>query len=408
MWEGKLSEHVFKDDGVETFLEERASDPKLVLPTHLVRLNGKSPAPQETILNIYDGTWREDFATNRAFDRLWTEILRLRSSMSRDLARGHYTHIVLLSMGWNTQQDETILNARDIIRESRLAAKAEGIRFEPLVVTVSWHSFWDLGLLGKSLGSFPGRFSLKDKGNDADEIAQTWIQHVLREVLVPLKHRYNVPLVMIGHSLGGRLVTTAAASGWTVDAKSSAADIDLVLALEGAFPVLRFTEAHLGVPFAKTNRSKRLVFDNYNNGARAFVCTGSAKDESCKLSPITGLFTDGSPYALNPTGLDELESKAHFQRGGRLEPSNLKRAAALLPARDPKRPGVIVDATAFIDSKAPSEKTPSGRDVAKLSKDQHDNKADVTQRVGKVSPHSDIYDAEVGQFIAGCIKRYAR
>lgn len=134
--------------------------------------------------------------------------------------------------------------------------------FRPLFVGVSWPSglrfgsvWWLIGDLRKSLSYIP-------KAKDADEIGVVWANRVLWDILVPLKKTKKIPLILIGHSLGARIVTGAVFSRGIFDVSVGKGqpeiswdndyDIDLVIGLQGAFSVNRFIpgEGKEGSPYS--------------------------------------------------------------------------------------------------------------------------------------------------------------
>lgn len=62
------------------------------------------------------------------------------------LRREPFTHIFVIVMGWNTDQEAAVKNYNEITNNLRAASRAErGKRFRPLVIGISWPSQWALG-----------------------------------------------------------------------------------------------------------------------------------------------------------------------------------------------------------------------------------------------------------------------
>jgi len=128
--------------------------------------------------------------------------------VAHDLRSDGYTHVLVLVMGWNTAQDEAIRNFNDMVGNLVEAAK-EGpgspqTAFRPLLIGISWPSYWYHSLING--------FSYLNKANDADELGISWINLLVNRELPRAmeKAHVKVPVVMIGHSFGARVVTRVA------------------------------------------------------------------------------------------------------------------------------------------------------------------------------------------------------
>jgi hypothetical protein len=211
------------------------------------------------IYNIYEST---EYKT--AFKRGFEALDTLRSRLSEKLLStngkppkdkrdnttskpGAYSHILVYCMGWNTDQQESIRNYNSLMGFLAQAAEQHGddSTFRPLVIGLSWPSEW----------SFLKGLSYLTKAGDADETGLVWGSYLLKKVLKPLKVEYGLPLVVVGHSFGVRVLTRAVASNpdWVKGADrgepyvdESASDtlkeIDLFVGLQGAVSANRFVE----------------------------------------------------------------------------------------------------------------------------------------------------------------------
>lgn len=202
---------------------------------------------------------------------------------------GH-THIFLYSMGWNTDQQESLRNYNSLL--SLLIKGYKGEKpFRPLFIGISWPSEWRW----KYFGDFVRLLSYGNKADDADEVGMFWVNIILRDILVPMKKTKNIPLILIGHSFGARVVTRAVFSNGLanikIDNKSAEPltdDIDLVIGLQGAFSINRFIpeESKEGSPYSE--------FSRY---AKKFVFTWSEHDFANPMSRwITGAENVGGIY----------------------------------------------------------------------------------------------------------------
>lgn len=181
---------------------------------------------------------------------------RMDSNKSASLSNGQgYTHFMVYCMGWNTDQQESIRNYNSLMGFLHAAARedstsrswkdANGVSrskpFRPLVIGLSWPSEW----------GFLKPLSYLAKAGDADETGLVWGSYLLKNVLKPLKEKYDLPLVLVGHSFGARVLSRAVASQpeWikgvpspakAVAMDSNNKDIDLFVGLQGAVSANRF------------------------------------------------------------------------------------------------------------------------------------------------------------------------
>jgi hypothetical protein len=253
--------------------------------------NGR-PAAEEApfidermLYSVYDD--RRDPARAYPFYRMGRDegLARLRSAIAARFEAAHPpTHLLVLAVGWRMHQRESIESFNSLVGQMIRERPAER-PFRPLVVGITWSSAWGVDSVAK--------LAYTAKANDADEIGATWGELLLRETLVPLKRRHGVPLVLVGHSLGARLLTRAAVgypSPWrhAVDGAGRplrrADDVDLVVSLEGAYSVRRFTtDGYEGSPYA-----------GFRDHARKFVCVWSRHDSGSSV-PTRALGLLGYP-----------------------------------------------------------------------------------------------------------------
>ncbi|RRJ82919.1 hypothetical protein [Aestuariirhabdus litorea] len=148
-------------------------------------------------------------APNRAYHASWAALNRLAISLRARIAAARrdgtpFSHILVLTMGWNTVQEEALRNFNSIIKNIRLAG---GKAFNPLVIGVTWPSQWQSDWLGPlyKLVSFPV------KARDADELGLSWLGVLLHDTLPRADNR--LPVVVIGHSFGSRAASMATCVG---------------------------------------------------------------------------------------------------------------------------------------------------------------------------------------------------
>jgi len=225
-------------------------------------------------------------------DIKWFNIAVLKNLFPQFLLieKKQYTHIFLYCMGWNTDQQESLRNYNSLL--GLMIENYNGEKpFRPLFVGISWPSLWSWKVF-KSIGVLASFFP---KADDADEVGLIWGNRILRDILIPLKKDKNIPLILVGHSLGSRVLTRALFSSPLVRTKStdeiSISDVDLLIGLEGAFSARRFINKKLdfwsweGYPYEK--------FQEY---AGKFVFTWSEHDKANPMSFIYGTrYIGGEP-----------------------------------------------------------------------------------------------------------------
>ncbi|MDG9882447.1 alpha/beta hydrolase [Pseudomonas sp. GD04058] len=178
----------------------------------------------------------------------------LQLNLIQDLRGDRYTHVLIVVMGWNTAQDEAIRNINDITGNLMAAAeeargaqindlatspkpeKVSKSRFRPLVIGVTWPSFWT--------NSFTNFFSYGNKANDADEIGLSWLNKLINQTVPNALDASGsqARVVAIGHSFGARAMTRALFSSPALDPGSDGpkSRVDLAIGLQGAVSINRF------------------------------------------------------------------------------------------------------------------------------------------------------------------------
>lgn len=249
----------------------------------------------------------------------------LETQLTLDVRQDGYTHIVVIVMGWNTSQDEAIRNFNDIAgniveaayedanpnratEKKDIAGSPAPARFRPLIVGVTWPSFWT--------NDFTNLFSYPNKAGDADELGLSWLNVLLNRTLpCVLKSTArpdgNITLgtVLIGHSFGARAATRALFSSPALETGPASGNppssvIELAVGLQGAMSINRFvpSESDEGAPyrdFAKLNGTHVVLTASGNDTATALplwydaagsiksyrkVCDGSSADYQQRFS----------------------------------------------------------------------------------------------------------------------------
>ncbi len=284
----KLNDEKFHgNDTYRKNIQNILDDSKRSFITHIVEYrmdSHKGYIKEDFFYNAYD----KCFDPKNAYVKGFVSLDELRNRIFSD--ETPYTHIFLYSMGWNTDQQESLRDYNSLLSLMIKEYKGSG-NFKPLFIGISWPSEWR----SKFLGGFISSMSYPVKADDADEVGVLWVNRILWNILVPLKKERNIPLILIGHSFGARIVTRAVFSCGLFDTSKITTKptepsqkndyaIDLVIGLQGAFSINRFIpgEGEEGSPYSAFYPEKY---------ANKFIFTWSKYDFA---NPVAHFFTGAS------------------------------------------------------------------------------------------------------------------
>nr|WP_319492426.1 hypothetical protein [uncultured Desulfobacter sp.] len=341
------------------------NDKKPMLVTHIA----KNINEHRFLYNPYENNDTPELSYEKgyeALDLLQKDIVSQICKASRD--GKPYSHLFIMSMGWNNDQKESIKRFNTIVHNIDLAAKLNGAKhFHPLTIGITWPSVWKSiaeswfqRVIVGHLGSY------FNKSNDADELGYTILNWFFNKQLPEIKAKCilkeNFPkVVAIGHSLGARILSRAIFSSPHLleqEANNSGTGVDAYIGLQGAFSANRFIacEGNEGWPYA-----------GFSNLKTKFILTASKHD---KANPIARYITRakhvGGKYGLKAAR----KEPALFET---VEwPKNKANKAKLIDALN-KAPGkvIMIDASEIVNN---------------------DNEE-------KLSAHNDILDLQMGQLI---------
>lgn len=351
-------------------IEERFDDIKGHFISHIIRYahQGNGWYAGQWSYNIY-GPENQDQTrtcatqgqtpTETCSNSGWNAVRNLKSELAQRIKQDGITHLIVMSTGWNTLQNESISNYNDWIAHILSAAREDGtIRFRPLFIGLSWASDW-------LWWNWFGASDFVNKAHDADEVGLTWANVLVHEVLLPLKQDTGVPVVLIGHSFGARLLSRAIYSGAILPSKSTSREpVDLFIGMQGAFSVNRFTP---------DKGKEAQPYRNYSRGAKKILLTSSKYDEAVESAIHTGDTFAGSAHAYQITqGKDYAGIFEHIAidpQGGWTTPPSSNSSKVTL-----------VEASAMIATNKPG--------------------------TGGLA-HSDVFDKEAGRFMWQAIKEFS-
>ncbi|MCH9646641.1 MAG: hypothetical protein K0U98_00305 [Deltaproteobacteria bacterium] len=247
-------------ESLESYLDEG----KRTFVSHIAFWPGREETEPIFLHNVYVDCRQGTLPTSRGstpefsceetvYDNSWRALEKLQSFLSQLVDQQEFTHILLISKGWNTQQGKSVEAYRELPQLIGLEASKENRRFHPLVVGITWHSGWVWGVSEiPILKVVPNVASYGNKAKDADEIGVTWANALLNRVLLTVAGRKDLPVMAIGHSFGARILSRASASAGLLGTSSAGAKpaagagteseirVSLLVSLQGAFSMNRF------------------------------------------------------------------------------------------------------------------------------------------------------------------------
>lgn len=245
----------------------------------------------------------------QAYRGSWNALDTLRDALTSALKTGSYDDIVVITMGWNTPQDEAIRNINTLTRNLVMAMSESGkYTYRPLVIGVTWPSQWTSSWLDPAVRviSFP------TKAEDADQVGLTWLGALLHETIPDAQQKAGSKLnvIGIGHSFGSRALSTAACVGpaiYNTDLQRERQHISVIINLQGAFKINRVfssSKTPLNYPHSCGNVDKYVMtsskFDKANEYSKWGAYMGEASsykkicDESAGNPALDCLITDST------------------------------------------------------------------------------------------------------------------
>lgn len=206
-----------------------------------------------------------------AYADSWLAIDALKEVLRKDVASGHYTHLIVAMMGWRTQQEEAIRNFNSLMQSIHRAANHE---FRPLFVGVTWVGPW----AGRWLDPLVEAMSYSDIAHLSDILGLTWVGVLTEEIAMPLGE--SVDTAFITHSFGARAAATAICIGPAIKRRFDVARapakgaIGHLIGFQAAFSLQRFKKDRLFLFY------EDVYFPDNCARADSIVLTASAHDSA--------------------------------------------------------------------------------------------------------------------------------
>lgn len=235
-------------------------DPKVMFVSHILRYGSATKDPETKVDLAYSAYSKTAFGPyaaaplSRAYEAGWTALEQLQEQIIDDVERAKaqndpYTHLLFASMGWNNDQFESVARYNAIVQHTQRAARVNGARFKPLVIALTWPSVWggssafDLANRAAHIGSYTV------KARDADEIGYGIANYLLNASLPRIEAHTGLQTVLLGHSMGARILTRAYFSAdLLIDNTPRSGAGPTVISLQAALSANRFLPEYQLVP----------------------------------------------------------------------------------------------------------------------------------------------------------------
>ncbi len=366
--------HIFSY-GLEKW-PEGASSPMLMKTTSLYNVYDTIAGKESTTLAAgYPDAFQDGM---EALNTTFAGDLENRLQNAADAGRP-YTHIFFCSMGWHADQLESIRNFNSFFSQLVEQAALHKGTFRPLFIGLTWPSSW----LQSSVSEM---ISYWNKAADADEIGTTIGADLLDQVILPQKKNSSLKVVVIGHSFGVRLSSSAlflrelaVPAGKTVSDET----VDLYIGLEGAMSSNRFLQDYgmEGQPYKLDGK-----------WAEKLVYTWSEYDTANPLTYYVP-FLSGAPHIGGTPGFNNLTE--YFETNENLPSIHFSKVFLPVAESDPLLLRPIEVPNSFSE--------PDARmiclNVSKLVQDPTVNKGG--------NAHSDIYDVDMARLLYQLVREYA-
>ena len=298
-------------------------DPKVMFVSHILRYGGTNEPANASVQLIHSAYSNTAFGPFRdtdisaSYEAGWAALDRMEDLVIKDIraarAAGRpYTHLLFASMGWNNDQFEAIARYNAVLQHSRRAAQKRGAQFKPLVIGLTWPSVWggtsvvDLANRAAHIGSYT------TKARDADEIGYGIANHILNASLPRIEAQTGLPLVLLGHSMGARILTRAYYSAALLKSpEKRSGPGPTVISLQAAFSANRFLPEYELVPPVRWILSgEGGPYQNHSTPDGRMVMTWSAHDTA---NPIAR-FATGARHVGGKAGARRIDAKPELTR----------------------------------------------------------------------------------------------
>ena len=278
----------FSDTGADKKFKKVTNRQQKVMIATQITSNVSSPY---YIYNAY----AKDLDGEYNYETSFSKTDEMFKNLKKAITSTKYTHIIVMSMGWNTGQVESIKNFNVILGNIESSIDTKNEVFKPLVIGLTWPSVWMSNSDSKIQKKAGHIFSYPNKANDADEIGYTWANWILNKKLPEATAGIvdKPKIVAIGHSFGARLLSRAIFSSEYIHSEfDRSSSVDLFIGLQGAFSLNRFIDN-------KGNEDS--AYSDYKDLKTKIALTTSKND----IYNSAAFFVTGAKHAGGRSGLRE-------------------------------------------------------------------------------------------------------
>lgn len=286
-----------------------------VRPLYTAYRSSGFAGPRSDTPCVTEGGEKKEYVNSwKALDCLKVAVDKMLAAAGR--TENPYTHLIVASMGWNNDQVESVRRynalAGNLISQARLGGTAEGRKFNPLIIGLTWPSVWGGDSFFNTVNLFAHLISYPNKADDADEIGYTIANYLVNKIVGELKRDHGFKTVLIGHSFGARIISRAMFSAHllNVPPKVVGEATDLMLNLQGAYSIRRYKENHrLPFPASLFSKGEGSPYLMHKKLSGKTILTWSIGDTANPLAQ----FVTGAAHAGGEAGYEEsLEMKETF------------------------------------------------------------------------------------------------
>lgn len=243
-----------------------------------------------------------------AFDKSWDAVRLVKETLADRLASGKYTDVIVISMGWNTNQIEAVQNFNSLVHQLKKSAKSD-VAFNPYVIGITWPSEW----VSSWIEPIVRGISVVNKADDADEVGVGWMRAIIQHGVLEVTQdpRYKATRVtVLGHSFGARATSMAVCHAGILNAPADRGfsnvepapnSVSWLIGLQGAYSLNRYLPGGAG------------LFDvNYGDcpAVKNHLLTASENDSAAQFA---GNVLRASPFAGEISAWHSMKDGIHNQ-----------------------------------------------------------------------------------------------
>lgn len=208
-----------------------------------------------------------------AYRNSWQAIEIFKQELSREVASGRYSHMIIAMMGVDTAQEESVRNFRSLIWSIRETA---GEEFRPLFIGITWPCFID----SRWFDPIWEVLSYPNKADEADRLGLSWLGVLMHEVIIPLSAQIRTSI--ISHSYGTRALSMATCVGPAIrngdqPRRRASGQIEKLIGLGAAFSLERLSDTFM--PFYED-----INYPHACDKVKSLVITTTQNDSALKLA----------------------------------------------------------------------------------------------------------------------------